>query len=288
MFSRKDPLEKALVNLDDEMENAFNEIISHEEGGTQPPDIEPITAEAIEHGEIGETSLEPLSAPTTAPDSDLSLHAQARMAAFQAFDESHRAARDELFKIGQAFAAVIASHTHGRSFLDDCAADIARLSDLETTNAKFASDNRRFEERLDKLERLRERQEAVIESHKTREARIAQEFELLRTALNDARLEAVETKSQLASLESLRSEMQLQITAQTVDIERLNREVQSLREKNVVLRLDLDVSQQKSTEYRRKLDETQTLLSVESSTRFRRLNAPWHWRIRTASSAKTE
>jgi len=266
LFSRKDPLEKALVNLDDEMENAFNEIISHEEGG--PPPLESAVlaeAEAIEPSEIEETSLEPLAPPATTQDSDLSLHAQARMAAFQAFDESHRAARDELFKIGQAFAAVIASHTHGRSFLDDCAADIARLSDLETTNAKFATDNRRFEERIDKLERLRERQEAVIESHKTREARIAQEFELLRTALNDARLEAVETKSQLASLESLRSEMQLQITAQTVDIERLNREVESLREKNVVLRLDLDVSQQKSTEYRRKLDETQTLLSVESA-----------------------
>ncbi|RFC67521.1 MULTISPECIES: hypothetical protein [Mesorhizobium] len=265
LFSRKDPLEKALVNLDDEMENAFNEIISHEEGEAQPQRDASATVDAIEIDETGETALEPLTPATTAPDSDLSLHAQARMAAFQAFDESHRAARDELFKIGQAFAAVIASHTHGRSFLDDCAADIARLSDLETTNAKFASDNRRFEERLDKLERLRERQEAVIESHKTREARIAQEFELLRTALNDARLEAVETKSQLASLESLRSEMQLQITAQTVDIERLNREVESLREKNVVLRLDLDVSQQKSTEYRRKLDETQTLLSVESA-----------------------
>lgn len=264
LFSRKDPLEKALVNLDDEMENAFNEIISHDEA--EAPPAEAAALEAPETGlgdELGETALEPVA---TAPqETDLSLHAQARMAAFQAFDESHRAARDELFKIGQAFAAVIASHTHGRSFLDDCAADIARLSDLETANAKFAAQNRRLEERLDKLERLRERQEAVIESHKSRETRIAQEFDLLRSALNDARLEAVETRSQLASLESLRSEMQLQITAQTVDIERLNREVESLREKNVVLRLDLDVSQQKSTEYRRKLDETQTLLSVESA-----------------------
>ena len=264
LFSRKDPLEKALVNLDDEMENAFDEIISHDEvQAKSPEDASPATTDAEVTSETEETALETVAAPQQ--ESDLSLHARARMAAFQAFDESHRAARDELFKIGQAFAAVIASHTHGRSFLDDCSADIARLSDLETANARLTADNRRLDERVDKLERLRDRQEAVIESHKGREARIAQEFELLRSALNDARLEAVETRSQLSSLESLRSEMQLQITAQTVDIERLSREVESLREKNVVLRLDLDMSQQKSTDYRRKLDETQNLLSVESA-----------------------
>lgn len=259
-FSRKDPLEKALVNLDDEMENAFNEIISSD-------DAEKTTVEVAESEitvEDAETVLEPL-ALASQQDAGLSLNAQTRMAAFRAFDESHRAAREELFKIGQAFAAVIANHSHGRSFLDDCVADIARISDLEHANAKLGSENRQLSEQVDKLERLRERQEVVIESHRGREAKIAQEFEVLRSGLNEARLEAVETKSQLASLESLRSEMQLQITAQTVDIERLNREVESLREKNVVLRLDVDMSQQKSTEYRRKLDETQSLLSVESA-----------------------
>ncbi|MCO5065154.1 MAG: hypothetical protein M9924_12170 [Rhizobiaceae bacterium] len=253
-----------MVNLDDEMENAFNEIISNDPVDAKAQDGATVQADNTQIATGSEeNALEPIG--SAQQDSDLSIHAQARMSAFQAFDESHRTARDELFKIGQAFAAVIASHTHGRSFLDDCAADIARLSDLEISNSKLSAEKRRLEEQVDKLERLRERQEATIESHKVREQRIAQEFELLRTGLNDARLEAVETKSQLSSRESLRSEMQLQITAQTVDIERLNREVESLREKNVVLRLDLDVSQQKAAEYRRKLDETQNLLSSESA-----------------------
>ncbi|MBX3598491.1 MAG: hypothetical protein KF874_13050 [Rhizobiaceae bacterium] len=249
------------------MADAFNEIITNDGAGALAEgETSLVAAEAEPTGDAADGALDTVPAEFSRPDPEsLSLHAQARMAAFQAFDESHRTARDELFKIGQAFAAVIASHTHGRAFLDDCAADIARLSDLEIANAKLAAENRRFEERVDKLERVRERQEAVIESHKSRESKIAQEFELLRSALNEARLEAVETRSQLASLESLRSEMQLQITSQTVDIERLNREVESLREKNVVLRLDLDMSQQKSTDYRRKLDEAQTLLSVESA-----------------------
>lgn len=205
------------------------------------------------------------SALPASPDGVLTGHAQERMAAFKVFDDANRAARDELTRIGKAFTAVVMSYNLGRDFLDECQEEIVRASDLEAANQRFATENRRLAEKLEKHERNRERQDDLIETMKRREARLVQEADALRDSLADLRLELVETRNASTAAETARSELHMTLAARSADTDRIQSELDALREKNAAASVELASSQKRYADTKRRLEEIQSTQATDAS-----------------------
>lgn len=251
LLRRKDPSSQAYANLENSIDEAFAEAISEVE-------------------QSADQSLTDVDVPSAdaAPSSDtdiLSAHAQSRMAAFKVFDEANRTARDELTRIGRAFTTIVTSYNLGRDFLEDCEDEIVRASELEQANLRFAAESRRLQERHEKHERIRERQDDLIQSMKQREARLLQDADALRDNLSDVRMELVESRNANAIVEGARNELHLTLASKVAEVERLHREMESLTEKHALMTAELEKSQKRQAESRRKVEELQATQSAEVS-----------------------
>lgn len=254
LFHRKDPLARVFDEMDHDIHRAVEE--------TFDGDLEVEVVEEVDLEELPDIAFDEEEA--SAPDA-LTLHAQTRLAAFRAFEAAHRAAREELVRFGQSFSAIATDFNRGREFLEDCGAEIERSSELEVANGRLSAHNRKLTERIDKLERVKERYDALVETSKQRENRLLQEIETLREMVSEARLETSEARKAAAMAENMRNDLQMKNSSQGSDIERLHREIESLREKNVLLSGDIDRSHQKAAEHRRKLEEMQAALAADAT-----------------------
>jgi chromosome segregation ATPase len=297
ILTRKDPLRKAFVTLEDGMTDVLNEeFMLPPEPETASPDSDETEAvvtgsdetEAVATGsdeladELAEqfesefdaelsAEIEADTAPVEAPPAPeenserLTSHTQNRLAGLAAVDEARNNIQQDLTQISTALSNIVASQNLSREFLDDCYADIRRANELEIMNANYAAENRRLGDRVDKLEKLRARYDQLIEVLKRREGRLMIEAEDLRESLSSAKLEAVEAKNAIARAEFVQSELHTSLAAKSNEAERYMRENEMLREKNVNIALDLDKAQQRQAETRRKYEDLVAVHTSESA-----------------------
>lgn len=249
MLSRKDPLKRAFVTLDDGMTDILKEEFF------LPPEIE--ADMAAEHagsaddpaGDRDDAGRQPL------PSDRISPHTQDRLSRHAAVDEANIRTSEELNRIGDALASIVSANRMGRDLLNDYHADIHRANEFENANAAYAAENRRLGERVDKLERLRARYDQLVDVLKRREAKLLADAEDLRESVATAKLELVEAQTGIARSESLNGELRAALSSRTSEAERYMRNAELLREKNVGLTLDLELANKKQAEWRRKADE---------------------------------
>lgn len=251
LLRRKNSTDSIIENLEQEMAFALTQAVDDNN--------EPEPLAAVDQVDVEEVPVsEPLGQiqEVAVPDI-LSAHAQQRLASFKVFDEANRSARDELTKIGKAFTNVVNSYNLGRDFIAECEEEIIRASHLESANLRLVAENRRLTERLEKLERLRERQDDVIQAMKRREARLLADADTLRDTTAELRMQLVETRNIASAAEAARGEMHLQLATRAAELDRLQREHEVLREKDVSSVAELEANAKRQLELRRKLEDLQ-------------------------------
>ncbi|MDQ6436516.1 hypothetical protein RB623_20900 [Mesorhizobium sp. LHD-90] len=194
-----------------------------------------------------------------------SAHTQGRLAGYSAFEEARARTQDDLNRIGEALASILATQHMSRDFLNDVYADIHRANDLENGNGAYAAENRRLVERADKLERLRTRYDQLVEVLKRREAKLLAEAETMRETIGGLRLDVVEARNAVVRAESLYGEAQAAHAARTNEAERYMRESEMLREKSVGLSVELDLAQKRQAESRRRVEELSAMHASDSA-----------------------
>lgn len=265
MLTRRDPLKTAFVTLEDGMADVLKEeLLLAEDMPAQPQDNPPAEAADDNLAEAGDEQ-----ATTWQPEADpaerITAHTQSRVATHAAFDDARTRAQQDLNRIAEALAGIVASHNMGRQFLDDSYADILRANDLEIANAAHVAETRRLSERVDKLERLRVRYDQLVEVLKRREAKLLDEAETMRDTIGALRLELVEARSATTRSESLAGELQAAHAARGGEAERYLRQAEMLREKTVALSVELDLAQRKQTESRRRAEELSSMHAHDSA-----------------------
>lgn len=280
ILTRKDPLKKAFVTLEDGMTDVLNEefmlplepetaLPGNNEAEAAAPDDELVDELAEQFDAELSAEIEAETVPVEAPPEEnserLTSHTQNRLAGLAAVDEARNNIQLDLTQISTALSNIVASQNLSREFLDDCYADIRRANDLEIMNTNYAAENRRLGDRVDKLEKLRARYDQLIEALKRREGRLMMEAEDLRESLSSAKLEAVEAKNAIARAEFVQGELHTSLAARSNEAERSMRENEMLREKNVNIALDLDKALQRQAETRRKYEDLATVHASESA-----------------------
>jgi hypothetical protein len=290
ILTRKDPLKKAFVTLEDGMTDALNEEFmvlpeveaaapsSNQTEAAAPADDE-FTDELADQFDLelaAEIEADAVPADSLAAEEEespvaegnaerLTSHTQNRLAALAAVDEARNGIQLDLTQISTALSNIVASQNLGREFLDDCYADIRRANELEIMNTNYAAENRRLGDRVEKLEKLRARYDQLIEVLKRREGRLMIEAEDLRESLSSAKLEAVAARNAVARAEFVQGELHSSLAAKNNEAERYMRENEMLREKNVNIALDLDKALQRQAETRRKYDDLSAIHASESA-----------------------
>jgi myosin heavy subunit len=273
ILTRRDPLKRAFVTLEDDMADALDEeFLLPVEASANPEDSAETQAGEDNLSRPEEEQVEEEQAARWQPEQPgpgeaqrISPHTQNRLASHAAFDEARSRAQDDLNRIAEALAGIVASHHMGREFLQDSYADILRANDLENASIAQAAENRRLAERVDKLERLRARYDQLVEVLKRREARLLDEADAMREAQSALRLELVEARSAIARSESLYGELQTTHAARSSEAERYLREAEMLREKNAGLSVELELVQKRQAESRRRAEELSSMHASDSA-----------------------
>lgn len=263
ILSRKNNMKRAFVALESDMDDMLNEEF-------MLPAEADAAAVAEEEAEAPLPEMQDQPDLDTQPEEDrpadrMTAHAQNRITDIAAFDEARAVMQQQLDAIGSALSKITSAHHLGRDFLDDCYADVRRANELELTAASLSNENRKLGDRLDKLEKLRGRYDQLIEVLKRREAKLLGEADTMREELASAKLEAVEARSAASRAELAQGEMHTSLAARSSEAERLARENELLREKNVGLALDLDRALQRQAETRRKFEDLSSLHTNETA-----------------------
>jgi chromosome segregation ATPase len=270
ILTRRDPLKRAFVTLEDGMSDVLKEEFmlpvegSPVEEESAQPEMQADTVEQVPAVEEPPATPE-FDPPVEEPVERFTAHTQQRLAGYNAYEEARARAQDDLNRIGEALSGILTSQHMNREFLNDIYADIHRANELENANVAFAVENRRLTDRLDKLEKLRARYDQLVEVLKRREQKLLGEAEAARETLAALRLEVVEARNTISRSESLHGELQSALAARSNEAERFMREVEILREKNVSLSVELDLVQKKHSDARRRADELSSLHTSDSA-----------------------
>jgi chromosome segregation ATPase len=265
MLTRRDPLKRAFVTLEDGMTDILNEEF------LLPPEPEEMSANGL--GELVDLDptaedpapLEPTEIVADDPAERITAHAKMRLASYNAHEEARARTTADLAQLSDALARVVAAHHMAREFASDSYADIHRANDMENANLAFAAENRRLNERVEKLEKLRGRYDQLVDVLKRREAKLNEEAETMREQLAVLKLELVEARQDIARGESVQTDLQSALSARSADAERFMREAEMLRERNIGLTVDLEMAQKKHAEARRRAEELSAMHASDSS-----------------------
>jgi chromosome segregation ATPase len=269
MLTRRDPLKRAFVTLEDGMSDVLNEEFM------LPPEPGQAPVDQLDQQDFGD--LDPLAdelqvdapaeavAPLDQVEERFTTHTQKRLAGYAAFEGARTRTSEELGRISDALAAILSSNHISREFLNDCYADIHRANELEIANTAHVAENRRLVERLDKLERLRGRYDQLVDVLKRREVKLLQEVEAMREEIGTLKLESVESRSAIARHEAQAGDLQAALSTKSSEAERYMRDAELLRERIVGLSVDLDLAQKKQGEYRRRVEELTAVHASDSA-----------------------
>ncbi len=270
ILTRRDPLKRAFVTLEDGMSDVLKEefLLPSEGSPIETDSAHPeMQADTLEQAAVDEEmpAAAEFEQPVEEAAERFTAHTQQRLAGYAAYEDARTRAQDDLNRISEALSGILTSQHISREFLNDIYADIHRANELENANVAFAVENRRLSDRLDKLEKLRARYDQLVEVLKRREQKLLAEAEAARETLAALRLEMVEARNTISRSESMHGELQSALAARTNEAERFMREAEILREKNVSLSVELDLVQKKHSDARRRADELSTLHTNDSA-----------------------
>lgn len=266
IWTRSDPLKKALVTLEDSMEDALKDemLLSDFEGDATPSSsIEIIGADLAPDQEDLPDYVDEVEADE--PADRVTPHTQRRLIGHADFEAAQFRLSEEVARIGEALANIAAAAHISREFAGDTFADIHRANDMEKANAAYQAENRRLTERVGKLEKLRSRYDQLVDVLKRREMKLLTEVESLREQLGDSKLELVEAHNSIVRSESQQSELRTALAARAGEAERYLRTNETLRERSAGLMLELELAQKRLGEMRRKNDDLSTLHAGDSA-----------------------
>jgi len=259
LLRRKNSTDSIIESLEQEMAFALTQAVDDNDESGASESLPEVDDEVV----LAPPPVEHLEEPSV-PDI-LSSHAQQRLASFRVFDEANKSAREELTKIGKAFTNVVNSYNLGRDFIAECEEEIIRASHLENAHARLAAENRRLTERLEKLERLRERQDDVIQAMRRREARLLADADMLRDTTAELRMQLIEMRNMASSAEAARGEMHLQLATRAAELDRVQRDYEALREKDQSNATEFEANLKRQAEMRRKLEDMQAAQNQDAN-----------------------
>ncbi len=195
----------------------------------------------------------------------LAPYAQTRLASLSAFEEEFKASGEDLQRLSAAVANLAALHNATRAFVGGVYATIMRANEMEQANTALQSQNRGLLQQVEQIKRLRSQHESVTEAYKRRQSKLQQDADELRIALGQAQLELNEARSTNVILENERAELVNEHAAKSATAERVTRENELLRDKQLNLKLDLESLQQRHTDLERKHDELESIHRSESA-----------------------
>lgn len=195
----------------------------------------------------------------------LTAYAQSRLAALKAFDEMHRNTSVELDQLSAALTRVNAAHHSTREFLSSLHTGVYRANEIEIGHEALVAENRKLSQQVEQVKRLRAQHESLIEAHKRREAKLAQDCDALKVDLGRIGLEANDATNRISVLEAERADLLNTIAVKSSTAERHARENEILREKQINLALDLENTQRRLSEMERKFDELTAIRNAEST-----------------------
>ena len=261
MLKRDRGLNQAFVSLEEGME----EMLVNEFGPGSSERLAEAMQAADREDEADDEALEPSAADPIEDMNSLTAYAQSSIASLSAFEGMYGEAGEHLRAISDALAKVSTVHHLTREFLGTVHAGIHRSNDIELTNARLVSDNNRLRRQAEMVKKLRSQHEALIEGTKRREAKAQQEIETLRQALAAARYDTIEAKSTIATMETDRAELMNNLAARTAEAERVSRENEILRERQVNLAADLDSAVKRNGDLQRRFDEVNAVHQSEQA-----------------------
>lgn len=220
--------------------------------------------------ELEEALAEALAIPAEAPEDAvaehrITPHSQSRMAALSAFEELTQSTRQDLQALGLTLAKVTSTHQLMRGFLTGIHTDIHRANEMELSHSRLTAENRKLSHQLDEANKHLSAREASNEALENRVARLMHEAASLRGALSEARLEAGEAANSIANLEAERAELMTSLAGKSLGVEKLLRENEVMREKQVNLSMDLDNELKAHAESQRRLEELAASRSSDSA-----------------------
>lgn len=220
--------------------------------------------------ELEEALVESLAGPVGTPDEAVpeprtTPHAQTRLAALSAFDDLTQGTRQDLQALGLTLAKVASTHQLVRGFLTSVHADIHRANEMELAHARLASENRKLSGQLEETQKQLSAREATNEALEHRIARLTQEAASLRDELSETRLEACEASVAIANLEAERADLMTSLAGKSLTVEKLLRENEVMREKQIGLTMDLDAELKAHADSQRRLEELSAAHSSDTA-----------------------
>lgn len=267
LFKKHDASDKAMNSLESELELMISmdlaaPPIAPDGGGMNGHDVVAIpdrpAAEAHDvDGHGGQDGAEDAAQRLTA-------YTQSRLAALSAFQELQLDAADDLKAVTAALARLGAATSQAREFISTTHASIHRANELEVGNAALLSENRRLQQQVEQIKRLRSQHETLAETYRRKEARHEEEINALKVDISSTRLELEEAQNALATVEAERANLLAELSSKSSLGERHAHENELLREKQVALSHEVEHAERRATEMERKVDELTAIKTAQS------------------------
>ncbi len=257
LFRKETPLDKAFAEMEEDM--------------TAIIDLDVSAPSLDAHDEIMplEPIAEPIAEEQDAPQADeasrLTTYTQSRLAALTVFEETHRAAKQDLERLAASMARIVSAHHSTNSFLGSVHGSILRANELELTNVALLAENRRLAHAADRVKRLSSQLEALTDGYKRKEAKFSEDNEAMRAAVGVLQAELNEARGAQTSMEFERAELLNQLAGKSSALERITREAEMMRERHVNTAMDLESTQRQHTEIERKYNELSAVHATEHS-----------------------
>ena len=203
-------------------------------------------------------------APKDAQSTKQSSSTQAALGALSAVEVQMREAKVGFEEIESAMAAVRATHQLSSRLAGSLRAAILKMNELEEANAGLAVENRNLSQLLEQAKHQQGHYQAMNEASKRRIELLIMDYDEVKVGLGKSQLEAVQASNALAQVETEKAALIYELATKSASVDRLFRENELLRQKNVNEQLNYGGLEQRFAECERKLEEISALRKAES------------------------
>lgn len=191
-------------------------------------------------------------------------YTQARLAALADVDETLSDFQNKADSIEDSLSQIGSIYAMARDFLDNAHADLRRANELENMNVDLQEEVRRVTGRAENAETRAAQLEGAAEAQNKREAGLREDIEKLRGQVMQSKSGLAEAERNLARAENERLDLEKKIGVAASMTEKLQRDNEAMREKQVHLGFEMEKFQKQAVEYRRRFDELSAIHESET------------------------
>lgn len=191
-------------------------------------------------------------------------YTQGRLAALADIDEGLSDFQGKVDSIEDSLSQIGSIYAMARDFLDTAHADLRRANELENMNVDLQDEVRRITGRAEQAETRAAQLEGAAEAQNKREAGLREDIEKLRAQLLQSKSSLAEAERTLTRAENERFDFEKKIGIAASMTEKLQRDNDAMREKQVNLGFEAEKFQKQAVEYRRRFDELSAIHESES------------------------